>query len=954
MALNRELLTQIEEALERALLNTFTGAYRSGRSGASYAAGSRQRLDEQREQSKQNIQKQKDTRLAKNISDAQKNLLESYRKSRNILEDEAKDSEKRLEAQEEYQDALEESVEVLKKYTEKYRDLIGRSLYNQLGEFKQMSKNTHGLTSALAASQRNTSLLAAAMIDSYNEVEFGTDKYRAYMRQLNSAVSKLDTSVLQQSNMIDEQTGKLRDSLSPEDFANLRKSLGEAQTAISENLGRLGIKNLTEYLSSEAGKKIFTLPSTDKEKDNPPQDFRDSMLLLARQLEKMGYQIGQGLDEAESVDWEKLANRISEISNSTDQATKNLNKVAKNANVVAGEFLSTGYLFANLRNKFIKPLIETGTILAAAAKSKDAVIDVYRQISEFNIANIPASFVDVQIASAKLGMSFDETVSFLKENKRTLAMYGPKGANALLETLRPTFNSFGYSVKQAAEIVGPAIEAGISAGINVKSGEQLNNFIEDSMKSFKNISSIVDISAKEYMALNSELLGSSDIQGMLLGMDRDRAVAYGKQLIALRDNYVQLGLSTQQAQELVKSQEAQKREEATTRVREGAKGMVLAKQLGLGDEAAQRYFQLSMLGMARTKEQDKEFTEISRQMGLAKEQQLRAAADLGIGPQIITETMHAVLSPGGMSGDIMKQSQAQTTAERANIQFTEKMTALAKSLGMGSESLASFNTFIDSVSSILKNSLVVGAGAATFSLLALTFQARAASKALGLIAGNDKGMIGSIFDKIFGKKGGPEGGAPSGKGGVLGKIAGIGGKVGGVAAVLGTTLLGGLDIAGSVESLTGSKGFGALSSVLASTAMGAGGGFMTGGPWGALIGGLIGLSSGVVTDWDNILSSIKGTPSITPPQAVQQAIADTENINRDARVSGIVNMVDTSANEKLKVISENVSKIVSIMQTYAESKPLKSSSPTIDSSPAPFSIDNMNQLPSGLSFVTGA
>ncbi len=954
MALNRELLTQIEEALERALLNTFTGAYRPGRMGTTGAA-SRQRLEEQREQSKQNTQRQKDARMAKNISEAQKNLLESYRKATLILEKEAKESEKLYDAQEEYQDALEESVDILKKYTGKYRELIGRSLYNQLGEFKQLSKNTHGLTSALAASQRNTSLLAAAMIESYNEVEFGTDKYRAYMRQLNSAVSKLDTAFLQQSDMIDEQTGSLRDSLSPEDFANLRKSLGEAQTVISENLGRIGIKNLTEYLSSEAGKKIFTLPTTGKVEDNPPQDFRDAMLLLARQLEKMGYNIGQGLEEAESVEWEKLAAKISEISDSTEQATKNLNKVAKNANVVAGEFLSTGYLFANLRNKFIKPLIETGSILAAAAKSKDAVIDVYRQITEFNIASIPASFLDVQIASARLGMSFDETVDFLKENKRTLAIYGPQAGYDLIDSLRPVFNSFGYSLKQASEIVGPAIEAGIATGINIKSGQQLNNFIEDSMNAFKNISSIVNISAKEYMALNAELLGSSDVQGMLLGMDRDRAIAYSKQLIALRDNYVQLGLSTQQAQELVRTQEAQKREEATTRIREGAKGMVLAKQLGLGDEAAQRYFQLSMLGMARTKEQDKEFTEISRQMGLAKEQQFRMAADLGPGAQIMQETLQRVLTPEGVAGDLLKQTQPLSTAERANIQLTEKTAALARSLGMGSESLAAFNTFIDSASSILKNSLVIGAGAAAFSLLALTFQARAASKALGLIAGNEKGMISSVFDKIFGKKDGTtDGKAPAGKGGTLGKIAGIGGKVGGIAAVLGTTLLGGLDIAGKVESLTGSMGLGALSSVLASTAMGAGGGFMTGGPIGALLGGVFGLGSGVVSNWDNILSSVRGTPTITPPQAVQQAIAETENINRDARTSGIINMVDTGANEKLKVISENVSKIVSMMQTYAETKPLKPTSPTIDSSPAPFSIDNMNQLPSGLSFVTGA
>lgn len=938
-------------ALQQALVNTFT----AGRGGRTYRpVQSLDRLEEQREKTRNNFQRQQDSRLAKNITESQKNLLDAYRKATIVVEGEVESSERKQQAVEEYADALDESIKVLKTYTGKYRDLIGKSLYNQLGEFKVMQKNTHGLTSALAASQRNTSLLSAALIESFNEVEFGTDKYRVYMGQLNDAVSKLDRAFLQQSDFIDEQTGGIRDNLSPEDFANIRKTLGEAQTAISENLGKLGVQNLGEFMKSGEGAKLLGMPATD-DINSVSVEFQQSLLVLAKQLEKMGYQF-EGLDSPESIDWENLANKIAKISDTSDAAANELNKIAKNANTVAGSLLNTSYMIASLKTKFIKPLVETGSILASIAATKDATIDVMKQIANFNIASIPASFMDVQLASVKLGMSFEDTVSFLQENKRALALYGPKGGAELLNTMTPVFESFGYSLKQASEIVGPAIEAGIMTGINIRSGEQLNNFIEDSMKSFKNISSIVNISAKEYMALNAELLGSSDMQGLLLGMDRDRAIAYSKQLIALRDNYVALGLTTQQAQELVSAQEAQKREEATSRVREGAKGMVLAKQLGLSDQDAQRYFKLSMLGTARSVEEGEEFIKLSQQMGLARQQKIREAADTrDIGQLIMTETMVSRLSPEGGAARIMEAAQPLSTAERANIQVTDATAAMAKALGMGSKAVAEFQGIVESVSSFFKNSLVIAAGSAALSLTGLAFQAYAASRALGTISGS-KGIMGSIFDKILGKKdevpGGPDGKPGDAKRG--GKIQAAGKVAGGLAAVAAPMLLNGLDIGGKVESWTGSAGLGALSSILASTAAGAGGGFMAGGPWGALAGGLYGLSSSVYSNWDSIMSSVRGQPKIINNEQAQRVMAaENDAMKRTAASSGVINTTDASANEKLQIIADNIVKIVGILQVAAEEKKTPAAS-VGQKAEKPFSLGDMNSVPSGLSYITAA
>src|SRR5690606_21943026 len=126
--------------------------------------------------------------------------------------------------------------------------------------------------------------------------------------------------------------------------------------------------------------------------------------------------------------------------------------------------------------------------------------------------------------------------------------------------LRGTFGKFGFNMQQASEVIGPATEAAASSLVNIRKKDALNNFIDESMKSFQKVAGIVNISAVKYMEMNAELLGSEDIQKTLLGLDQATAQARAKEIIALRDHYIALGLSTEQAQALVKAQEAQQRE----------------------------------------------------------------------------------------------------------------------------------------------------------------------------------------------------------------------------------------------------------------------------------------------------------------------------------------------------------------------------------------------------------
>src|SRR5690606_1480559 len=104
-----------------------------------------------------------------------------------------------------------------------------------------------------------------------------------------------------------------------------------------------------------------------------------------------------------------------------------------------------------------KALAGTAAGTAGFTGVKNAVFDIVGQLADFNIAHVPKSFADTNIASIKLGMSFQETVRFMQENKRTMAIFGD-GFDQVTDQLKGTFGKFGFNMQQASEVIGPATE----------------------------------------------------------------------------------------------------------------------------------------------------------------------------------------------------------------------------------------------------------------------------------------------------------------------------------------------------------------------------------------------------------------------------------------------------------------------------------------------------------------
>ena len=828
------------------------------------------------------------TRNLSGANRAFKYLTKSTERLTGMTEEQLMTTSKGKRAIEAFNLALNQSSSYLSEAAVEYNKMVGKSIPEQHAAFRNLVKGTDGLSSQLAKAQRQSSLLGASLLKSHSEIQEGSLEYASYLKDLGNVANTLDRSFLQQAGLIDSKSKEIRDSLSAEDFSQLRLSLGEAQIAISEGVSSLGLNDISELIG-DTKKLEAALSGADESITGGASAVRDALIATAVKLEKQGFDTGvkllndRGQIDAKAVaafdtlDFTKLAAGIGALNKKIGTTANALDNEARARNTLSGNLTKNWSTLGGISDQLAKKLgalSQSAAIGASFGKALSSAKDAWKDIANFNIAQVPASYLDVQKASVKMGMSFEETTKFMQENKRVLAIYGSEGFGGLMGSAKETFARFGYNMQQAGELVGPAIEAGISSGVNIRSGESLNKFIDQTMESFKDISGIVNISAKEYIQLNAELLNHQGVQQAMVGMDQQRAEAYAKDLIAIRNNYKQMGLSTQQAQELVKAQQDQQRGGVREKVREAAKGMVMAQQLGMDPEEAKQYFQLAT--KKRSAKEDAAFAAIAGKMAVAQEKREQEAQDIG-GTSAYQAQQFAgeVLMPT----DTRVAQQAGRTVEiqnRAGNQFTSEQARAAGELAKGRESVAQFGNAVNTVSSVLDNNLTKTGLALGGAFLGLAAQSSWLMNTFAKL--NATAGLGGALPGV----GTP--GGPAGKGGAAGKAGGLLGKAGGLIKGLGPGLglaVGGMaaDYAGDKLAASGHGTAGGLAKAAGSAATWAGTGAMLGlaaGPGGAAVGGALGgLAGGAYGLYQN-KNSIFG-PSAPPPDAPIKATPSFAN-----------------------------------------------------------------------------
>lgn len=948
-----------------------------------------------------------------------------------LTKDELKTKKEHVDSLAEYNRMLAESASHLDDLGNEVNKLKGQGVFNQQRALVILTKKTNSFTSQLAQNQRSASLFNAALIESHTQISEGTFEYEKFMDDLGKATSNLDKSILKRAKIVDSETNELRKDLTDADFSQLSQIMGQAQTSITESLAGLkhiGVNSFDELAQAHAkisdkkqihtdtdGKELPNLSAEQKagnalgELDVASSQLHATLVKMTTDLLVQGYDLGEsfkGIVVDGSITAEKMSELNTIISSGSDGGQALIAKL-KNIDTELDKATKAIHAEAEARNDAVKMLGKRFSDPVAAAKDKlvaalegfsigaslknlgEKLGDAAKQVSAFNIAQVPATFWSVQKASVAMGMSFEDTVKFMQENKRTMALYGDN-FSTLTGGMKDTFAKFGYTMQQGAEIVGPAIESAITSGVNVKDGTALNNFIDQSMNSFKDISGIVNITAGEYMKLNAELLNSQEVAGNMVGMDQQRAKAYADDLVALRNNYVQLGLSTQQAQALMQAQQQQQREKVSSKIREAAKGMVMAQQMGMSPEDSQRYFQLAMKGNRSSAEND-EFTKISQQMGVAAEQKRVNAYDQSAASGNAQDVMMENIMPTGPGGEIIKTGVQMEQAKRAGIDFTPAAARAAGDASQGSKAVADMGNVANSASSVLNNVFTKALIAASSTLVMLSLSSANLSKVLA------SNSIGGLIGNVGQAAGGQVGGALS---------KGWGGGIKG--AGIGLAASAGLGIAGSAlgsyadsQTEKGNTKTGAWASTASSALQGAGMLSMFG-PWGMAIGAAGGALYGMYQNWgkftdkatdavdtiDKKASDIETAPPLTPVNTLpsdaainaQQTMASpvptptpavaggvaaasvaaaagvaaaNSDVNKQSSTassdSGILNVADKDSKEQLLAIADSMSTMVKLLQGISTDG-LKA---TVDMPVGQNGTTSTRRVPSAYEYQTG-
>ena len=659
---------------------------------------------------------------------------------------------------EEYEDALDDFNKALRKSASNSESMLNEidrftgELHQLSGYLNKHSKISKMFTSTMGQANAHAAMMSAAFLDSHEYVKRGSTRYNNMMENLEEAISPLSKSLLSTAGVLDSTTGQLKRNLRPSDFSAVRASLGALVSSINDGVSAFGANSLRELMDSAGGRAGLhqQLGSNNNLKNALLKTVVDAAakgvkvevntqsgtqsLFTNGQLNEEAY--NQLRDQNAS-----LAKAISTVSDAAEGASAAISKLDSEALKASSAFHSfnKSNVLADLKDKFSE-LGEASTIAANLGKTKAAFGDLYKEIVQFNAAMVPETYVGTHLAAVKLGMSFDETVKFMQENKRMMAIYGADGFGQMTSNMKATFQQFGLNMAQAADAIAPMTDAAINAGVNIRDADAMDKFVNQTMESYKKMAGVVDMTAAQYAQMNAQLLNNEDIQSTLIGMDAERSQAYAKDTIAVRDHYIKMGLSADSANELLLAQRRQARESVIQRVGGAARAMLLAQQTGMSQTDAQELFTLSKKGI-RTADEDKRLAELQGQVGLGIERSRVAAYDRSEAAGYAQDAMIESLTSGlGAGGDAIRAARELEQKKRAGAAISDAEQDIAAGAAAGSEAIAGLSNLVNSISSILGSTLFAAASASALALAGLTMQAYRAMSALRMMGGGGGGL----------------------------------------------------------------------------------------------------------------------------------------------------------------------------------------------------------------------
>lgn len=638
-------------------------------------------------------------------------------------------------------------------------------LYGFIDHLEKSSKATAHLKTQTAKAAANSAMFSAALMDSSEYLQEGSHRYRAVMQDAANSLRSMSKSFLKNHDLVDAFSGDIKD-INKRDLANVRLSLGSFNSVLTDVKKSFNIQSLQDLIQSKDGNTTLTFDQRSDSNSGLTSGLISAMAVAHKQgladfntdsfefLDKSGQITQAALDALRANDqlMAKFTKTLLDAESSSEKLANSLDKTAFRTQTALGGFVSSVKELAHpmefLKNK-LSDLASAAAIAANIEKAKSGISNLYREIVNFNAAMVPETYMAVNLAAVKLGLSFEDTVKFMQDNGRLMAIMG-NDFSGYTSNLKGTFEKFGLNMEQAAGLTGSLNESMLMSGVNMRDSDSMNQYISDSLASWQSIAAVSGETSQQYLQAKADILSSDVVKDDLLGMSAERAQAYAKDTEATWNHYKALGMSAEAAKELLLAQRRQAREGIVQRMAGAARAQLLAKMVGMDSGDAQRLSALALKGRARTEKENREFASLSGEMARREQEWIREAADRGdTGTMIVREAMTSAIREGG--GEIFNagdQAADLERAKKAKADLTEEERAQVAALAKGNESVAELSNVINSLASIINNSMIGAIASSVLALVGLTWQAYRAAAALGMIRG------GGLLDFLPGRRGG--------------------------------------------------------------------------------------------------------------------------------------------------------------------------------------------------------
>lgn len=615
---------------------------------------------------------------------------------------------------------------------------------------KQFSSN-------LAKSIVNTAVFNSALFANSDVLKENTRMYDSATKGVRDAAKKLNAGILSAVDVYDKVTGELKSSLMIKDFARLNLSVANISATIDDAAQKLELKNGISELLNYSGNKGMLSNALAGD-----SDFKAGLDALILKMEAAGVDLSHHFQDAtdETANYANAIEEIVAIHKNNSEVLEEFGAVARQSGTVLGGFTMKIQNANAAINDWVDANIKSAdAIRDNAEKFGSSLMRILEESGSFNIAMIPDTFAEVQRKAIEMGMSFEQTVEYLQANKRLYAMMGGSdNFEAANDAIMAAYKRQGFNQQQAAPLLAQHTDMAVAAGINVRDTDQFTGFIEKATKNFKELSAVVGMTAEEY---NNEMLAinqSQEMSAWLIGLDSERAQAMAQSNAELFKNYKLMGLSNEQAREAVLSAARRNKSSISEKFASAARASLLARQVGMSPEDAQRIQQLGMMAY-KNADQNAEYEKLLQRLGARTTEYQTSIGESGNQPGYAAAGTLTSTLIGGMAQEdrdaIEGRGITAEQAARSGTAVTAEEAAAQQAAANPNQSITVLTDWANSFKSLMDNSFVAALFTGSAAVLGLALSAGKAALALHRMGG------GSLGDLIPGRRG-PGGGGRRG------------------------------------------------------------------------------------------------------------------------------------------------------------------------------------------------